>query len=325
MFHEALFKVQRIIGSRQAITGHGVAPNEFWLWQVNGKTYPVLVTQAIAGLDVKTLLDQQPEALHQLDAKRYSQRVIMTLLTSPDDDKPANQIYHAFTNHAGKPSYELVSIDYDRMFAPAFVGGKLGVKTLLYHCPQWQDKIHPEVVTELLALNPLAVLQRWLTQVDVLQTYQAPLLQPHYGQFYVDKSLYKKTEAERTYALPLFPANVIGDLFYKLQRLQDVLGAQSSLTHYALCDVIHPKLTAHYAQHNTPNTPPAARFKASTEGCYQARTFTDKLTGQQQTEQHSTTQDMRGYLKQALGYLPERQYLMQTWINSVAGAKLQLT
>ena len=163
------------------LVGEGVPPSVLGRLDVPGKksrirgkqkieTIPLLLSQTVKGHGLNA-----HEDITSIDAKRYSQLFIMTVLTLVEDDKPDNFIVEA--ENAARAL--LSSIDNDHILVPPFVKGKLNFKSILLCLDNVQAPVHAEVKADLAQLDLEAVLASWLEYLVQLNHWIKPGSKEH--------------------------------------------------------------------------------------------------------------------------------------------------
>lgn len=128
--------------------------------------------QASWGIDgelARDILENRDPRLSQLDEEAYAKQFLGALLTCPSDGKPGNFI---FVTHKAfpKPSYSLMSIDNDEIFADpikklATEDYIVHLKSILLTLPQIENTIPKFVQEYFLNLSPELVALDWLNRL----------------------------------------------------------------------------------------------------------------------------------------------------------------
>jgi Ran GTPase-activating protein (RanGAP) involved in mRNA processing and transport len=221
------------------IMGEGSPAVELWRWSSGTHHYPVLLSQTLPGevLD-ETLLSQYP-----LEPKSYSQLALMSFLVNPGDGNPSNFLVQRHLNEQQKTVLRLVSIDNDRLFAPAFDAGNLRVASVLYCFDAMIQPVHPNVRAQLLCLNAHALLTAWLQDLKALN-------EQYLGFFKDDLAAYmdpKVMDKQQSYVVSMLKEQTLREVFIKLKTMQHWLIKKPRISHLALLSKLQPTLANYYS------------------------------------------------------------------------------
>ena len=226
------------------------------------KSYPVLLSQTIAGELLSDLLEK-PDAnqLHEkLDLRRYSQRVILSLLLNQEDAKPSNFI--AVLNPQQR--YELVCVDNDRSFFQAVLEEHNQivpiVKDITYCFETMQKPLHSELCTDILFINAYQLLCKWLKDLEhfnnqLKQLFDESDIERLFPKTHVTtglqsqflQNLMANKEAIKESILPIvLREKMVVDLYVKLKRIQTYLRRHPQATGYQLLRHVEPYLSKYY-------------------------------------------------------------------------------
>ena len=256
------------------IIGYGTPNTALWAVLPHNdqqRAYPLLVSKTILGDTLQAVLKQHPAGVPHLDAKCYSQMVLMALLTNPEDGKSDNYIVEKFTNSEGNTVNRLISIDNDHSFVPALAKGILSttilVKTILYCFDMMKEPIHPEVCEEFLVLDADKLLHHWL--VDILKHDKACQTLFTFEQL---KQLRNNKNENQQVVIPmLFHQSTIKTLYQKLIKLRKLFTHHPQINHLELLQHIEPQLAVYYEKVLIQPLLPAERFKLIAEKEYGGR------------------------------------------------------
>lgn len=229
------------------VMGEGSPSVELWRWSSGSHHYPVLVSQSVPG----ELLTDELLSEYSLEAKSYSQLVLMSFLVNPGDGNPGNFLVQRILDEHQRTLLRLVSIDNDRLFAPPFECGHLRVATVLYCFNDMFKTVHPEVRAQLLRLEPYALLRDWLTDLETLNIEHLRLFKKDLAT-YMDASAMDK---QQSYILSMLKEQTIKEVFVKLKTLQHWLSKEPSISHMSLLSKLHPSLANYYREVIQPSTP----------------------------------------------------------------------
>ena len=228
------------------------------------KVYPILLSQTISGELLSDLLKKNDanQLYEKLDHKRYSQRVLLSLLLNQEDAKPSNFIAVAHHSSTGNIRYSLFCIDNDRSFFQAVMeeNGQIVpiVKDMTYCFEAMYRPLDPVVCVDALFVDPFRLLRKWL---GTLETFNR-----HLAQLFTDgdiEKLFPKNqsvqplqqlrqnlgtkEAVKESILPIvLREQVASDLFIKMVRIQQYLRKNSQATGYELLRHVEPYLSKYY-------------------------------------------------------------------------------
>ena len=128
----------------------------------------VQVMPEVKGESLDEILKNNPEKLNHISKASYTQTLLRTLLINPEDDKEDDYFLVPIpqTNQ-----YRLVRIDNERGFYPVSEAGWFGreilhVKSIVYCFDQLMQPLDDATLNRFLSIDPLALLQNWLQQLD---------------------------------------------------------------------------------------------------------------------------------------------------------------
>lgn len=218
----------------------------------------------------QTVLDAEPLGVMlrcnavnplRIDAENFSRVVLAFILMNPEDGKEDNYLLQTVEDCQGQVYQQLISVDNDRYFVPPFVlTGYLSqtltllVKNIVYCFDQMNEAVHPDVIKEILAIDPFALLSKWI------QTLKQREAECHF-------LIANKTNSmENTLQLP---QGLISNLHLRFVRIQEQLACQPKITHLSLLKVIEPLLGYHYEKElKEVEKSPLARFENLTHQLY---------------------------------------------------------
>jgi hypothetical protein len=242
--------------------GIGGTPHmELVKFQHGGKTSAAVLTAAINGIDLQTVVDKTPDQLKRLSFAAFIRTLLRVLLTNPEDDKGDD--YFLIPQADG--SCALVRIDNERaFFQPSserqkllFKSEHLLVKSIIYCLEQmqWQWADDPAVVAVLedfLHLQPVALVS------DLLQT--ADQLHDGWNQLFSEGEVTAHFNCKDPWAsLPVMciPNGLARELITRLTVMHTALRLEhAQMTGLQLLKVTQPKLAQYYvASHSSLSSP----------------------------------------------------------------------
>lgn len=225
-----------------------------------GQPFPVLISRHIEGENLQKVvqdLGQVKELSHLIDERRFSEVLVMTMLTNPEDDKPDNKILRYFINHEGMRKLEIVGIDNDHAFVFPMLKEKghrvLQVKTIVACLDQMREPLHPAIRQVVLNLNPGELLKTWLDAVAKRQTLYDDLFSEE-----LRRRFFNDSEQPILTRMPL-PIGIVAHMYSTLIRMQSVLKANSTISQIDFMAKVEPSFVAYkYMLEAVEN--PGARF-----------------------------------------------------------------
>lgn len=217
---------------------YGLPETELFRFPSVHKNQPlaVLFSQTIVGENLRDVLRSKEAAakLSQLDIARFTELLIMHLLTSPEDGKDDNYQLVSFINKQGQLRYVIVPIDNDHNFIETLrietnkgtrkTRRVLQIKTIIYCLDAMHWPLDKTVIQTFVDLKIDQVLTCWLTELK--ETEQA-----------TNQLFNHLTERQQLLKNPLYP--VVLDmplapkkaamLYDKAQHLQRLLRKQLQL------------------------------------------------------------------------------------------------
>jgi small GTP-binding protein len=236
-----------------------------------GQTSAAVITEAVQGLSLRSVMSDTPQQLAKLDFTSFMRTLWRVLLTNPEDDKDDDY----FLVPQADGSLQLVRIDNERaFFQPTSVGNKgllfkpvetLQVKSVLYCLEQMRSHWHSDnndlntviiaAIDECLQLQPIAVISDLLTQA---QAYHAAWNQLFSAQEVA--AHFERRPPEVSIPAMCIPQGLAKELITRLTALHNALRFsrdqrfnRTPVTGLSLLAVTQPKLAAYYAKaHPTP-------------------------------------------------------------------------
>jgi hypothetical protein len=141
-----------------------------------GRTSVAVLTSAVSGVNLQTVIDKTPAQLQWLSFASFVKTLLRVLLTNPEDDKGDDY----FLTPQADGSHMLMRIDNERaFFQPSsssqkllFKSEHLVIKSIIYCLEQmqwsWDDPTVVEVVEDFLRLQPVALISDLLQTADQL-------------------------------------------------------------------------------------------------------------------------------------------------------------
>jgi hypothetical protein len=217
---------------------------DLWLWEYEGLTYPILVSEAVPGNSLQTLLENYIPL--ELNPQAFSQSMVISALTCQGDNKPDNSIVYNNSIEGNR----ICLIDADRWFVPAFEDNALEVKDIVFCLDNMKSVVDPVFIEEFLSLNPQELLQAWAKQMKnwgwkCIDIFGEQKIEEYFGGWL-------RKDTRKTLLLPPLKFNTIFRLFHQIQALQEVLSSSSpytgyhSVKHFALLSKINSRLANHY-------------------------------------------------------------------------------
>jgi WD40 repeat protein len=224
--------------------------------QYKDQVEPVLLSSTIHGYN---LSDQQAclPRLKQIDPKTFTEAMLFTVVTNPDDAKPDNHILMPHITRSGYYRYALVDVDPDHAFQEALVTNhwgqsKLNVKSIVYCCDAMKKPIEPAAVACLLELDPYQVLKSWLEELTALDGAHWTLFKTPIDKnksTLIERCL-KRNPLEKSTLPILLEGVMVRELYEKLCRIQRhltvLLEASELPNHFELLGLIEPNLGLRY-------------------------------------------------------------------------------
>jgi small GTP-binding protein len=292
------------------VVGEGTLPSFLLRFEVKDKNkaepyvYPVLVTQAVIGKTLKDIFanpEWQQTFFARLDPISFCRLTLLAILTNPGDGNLTNFIAETTSRSEQQVMFtgRLFCVDNDQLFADSLIltdDGRtfgLGVKTILYCFDQMQSlEVSPELIEALLALNPEAVIRRWLNELIQIDSRYRTLFEKEELEHFFEHSPLKNLLQPRPEAhislIPLAIHNLeFGWIVYeKLIALRihclKAQGNNKQITLLTLLKQVEPLVAARYKTVlDQNNKTPNERF-IQLEGIRFSRSFTSLRSQVQQ-------------------------------------------
>ncbi len=248
------------------LIGHGTSFTDFVrLTLPRGRSYPVLISQAIQGDNLQDVLQDpvKTRRLEKLDPLAFSELLLASMLVNFEDAKPDNFILEP----QPEGTYRLVGIDNDHAFVPPLVreGDAVAlVKCILYCLDQANHPIHPAARERFLSFSPERLLRLWLEQLERQNQ--------HYCNLFSSKerrTLFKKSGKNSGMVIPIpFRPGYLVDIYQKFQRLQIALKESAQLTGMEALRLVIPQLGIRYEEAFRTHKTPLERFLSITKTQY---------------------------------------------------------
>ena len=245
----------------------------------------VQVMPEVKGKSLDEILKNNPEKLNHISKASYTQTLLRTLLINPEDDKEDDYFLVPIpeTNQ-----YRLVRIDNERGFYAVSKANRIGretlhVKSIVYCFDQLMQALDNATLNRFLSIDPLALLQNWLEQLDEINESHRALftdkeIKTHFN--FKDKgreSEFKTATVGPTLlGVPIVP-ELAKELLTRLESMQHVIKYKQKkglpVTGLDLLKVVQPNLATYYekALREFPTGQEEAvlnRFNAVTKGLY---------------------------------------------------------
>jgi Ran GTPase-activating protein (RanGAP) involved in mRNA processing and transport len=244
----------------------GTPHMELVKFQHGGKTSAAVITSAVNGVNLQTVVDKVPEQLQQLPLATFVSTLLRVLLTNPEDDKGDDY----FLVPQADRSHKLVRIDNERaFFQPSserqkllFKSEHLLVKSIIYCLEQmqWQwadDAAVATVIEDFLHLQPVALVS------DLLQA--ADQLHDGWNVLFSEGEVTAHFNCKDPWAsLPVMciPNGLARELITRLTTMHTALRMEHNhMTGLQLLKVTQPKLAQYYvASHSSVSSPTQTLF-----------------------------------------------------------------
>lgn len=247
----------RLLFSQGGIAESGVLR----FFDQTGKPYPVLISRHIEGENLQNVvqdLSKMKAVGNAFDEQRFSEGLVMTMLTNPEDDKPDNKILRYFINQAGIKKLEIVGIDNDHAFVFPIVREEghriLQVKTIIACFDQMREPLHPAVRKIILSLNPAELLKTWLEMLAKRQELYDQLFPEEERQRF-----FNNKEQPTLTRMPL-PIGMTAHMFSTLITMQKVLKENPEIAQIDFLVKVEPSFVAYKYILDTVDNP-GARFR----------------------------------------------------------------
>jgi len=283
---------------------------DLWFWQCGDVSYPVLVSQAVAGQSLQTVLTQNLPL--QLNAHAFSQSMVMSALSSQEDSKPDNSM--VFYDPIDGP--RICLIDADRWFVPAFKDTLLHAKDIVFCLAEMNAPVNALFREEFLSINPKDVLQAWVLAIESLGNQCIVTFGEKIEAYF---SGFTRTAEKMTLLLPPLKFHAVRELFDQIQLLQDVLSVASSppATHWTLLSKINSRLANHYRLAHEKKKKPLERFEYAAGHAY--------IRSKENYHEYFTSKiDFKTQMQDMWEGLPPHNKVKENWIRDIGIAKIQL-
>jgi WD40 repeat protein len=248
--------------------------------QYKDQVEPVLLSSTIHGYN---LSNQQAclTRLEKIDPEAFTESMLLTVVTNPDDAKPDNHILMPHINRSGYYRYALVDVDLDHAFQEPLVTNfrgqsKLNVKSIVYCCDAMKKSAEPAVAKRLLELDPYQVLKSWLEELAALDEAHWALFKTPIGEnksTLIERYL-KRNPLEKSTLPILLEGVMVRELYEKLCRIQrhltKLLETEELPSHCELLGLIEPNLSLRYEPALEPGQTLWQRFDSLTSHAYSA-------------------------------------------------------
>lgn len=225
----------------------GIPYNELFLFYHEEEGYyPVLLNQAIKGLPVLKIWDND-DAFSHLDPYHTGLLIVAAMLLNPEDGKEDNFILSPDGRY-------LIPIDNDHSFLPGTIRTqgsflslykiyeKLQTKTLLFSLNEMQGFLHEDVVKTILSYDVDQFITAWLKNLveinDSLQTlFREEMI----------SSLWKGKDKRVCLKIPLCDSYV-ENLHFKFHLMQDLLKENNKMILIDLLENLEPYIAKRYRE-----------------------------------------------------------------------------
>jgi len=225
---------------------------DLWSWECGGFHYPVLVSEAVIGVELNEVLKNEPQQPLHLHPQAFGEFALLSGFLRSNDNKPDNIITTLLNGQM-----LLWLIDSDRLLVPSFNHEQiLQLKEIAFCMPAMNQELHPVTHEELLSLNPYYVVDSSLQQVEALALQCQAVFGDKLPRYFEEG----RPDLERSLLLPPITAPLMRHLIEQLQNLQDLFHKksrkQSPVTLWEVVACLDNRLANHYkrAQTQAPTT-----------------------------------------------------------------------
>ncbi len=204
------------------------------LLKVDNQTIPVLLSE-----DAGTFIEDNDQRLNKLDSYSLGKLIIFTMLTNTEDGKPDN--YTLKQNEKGLYDIYLVDSDHGLVESINEKTNKMAVKSVLFCLDAMNEPLNGEVIDEFLQIQPIDALRFWIKDLIQLADQYDVL----FGE-YAEICSKQKDLNRCSYLQMVLPMANVLRISYKLQRLQELLRADSSSSPLVLLSDLEPNLAKVY-------------------------------------------------------------------------------
>lgn len=246
--------------------GHGTPLSElFKASPQKNIASPVLISQAIAGENLQTILKSPDwgKKLEQLDPARYWEMIFLSLLVLWEDGIPSNFKVVPFIDSKGSNSYYLVCIDNDHAFVKAKNLNKNGVYELQAKCILWffsqiNTTIDSSARERFIKHNPFVFFKYWLDSLHEDQKNHFKLFSEKSDRSYL---LFKQKENMQT-AISIPIRKHLKSIYIRFNRLQRFLTKHPDANGLELIAYVIPSIGDLVRQGYHAGETPIERLKA---------------------------------------------------------------
>jgi hypothetical protein len=236
---------------------------------------PLLVSKTVIGINLQTLLKENPDGLEDLiDDESFSWQFIRTLLLNPEDDKPDNFMVMAyFDEWENRLRIKLVCVDNDHVFSEPVLKGiiwnELLVKTIILCSKSMRRSIHPRIVEFFTSVNLEEQVINICDAVIAVDDEHCHAFPNGEWTQESEDELKQKIECK----IPMFVSEEVAvRLFVKLKTLKALMENNPQVTHSEL--IMHASLEPIVGKmydkmlQNYPSDSSEERFTRLTSGSY---------------------------------------------------------
>ncbi|MGL6029812.1 MAG: ankyrin repeat domain-containing protein, partial [Legionella sp.] len=208
------------------------------LLKLGNKSIPVIISED-AGEKIK---DQH---LNNLNHYELSKLILFSIITNPEDGKSDNYTVKRNANN----TYSVFSVDNDQGLVSGtidsnffiFSSNKLSVKSILFCLNLMNQQLHPQAVSEFLALNCVELIKGWLNDLVRLEAEYDTL-------FASSRTLIAEETAtnRKSYPYVLMPSATAIGLAFKLESLKSLLQTGNPITAIALLHKVERPAADYY-------------------------------------------------------------------------------
>jgi len=231
---------------------YGSPISELFLYNQQGKAYPVLISQALDGVDIATQLheDKTFSFDKHIDPVQTANLIVTSFLLNFEDAKEDNWIL--VKQPASEHPYKLMAIDTDHVFVPSAIKKKsffvvkdvLQIKNFLYVLEHMKQAMPQEVVDMILRQDPSTLLFGWFQDLKQREDQQRELFNKYQARIVHHTDPLRKTVFNIPIP-PYLPEEINRKLSVGLQRY--LQKTPQSIPNYLL-GKLDPYVYKHYNQ-----------------------------------------------------------------------------
>lgn len=190
------------------------------------KIYIAQFSQTISNHNLRDIFCEQVKQQYEtkkFDHKQISKKILLDILTIPEDGKPSNHVVEFIEDENGEIVMAPFSVDNDHWGVDPIVKEKLELKLQLKSlplcCDEMMQPLDSEVVAEFCHLSPDRVLRNWLLDIKNYSTLIKHLFKDEEITY-----LCKRADNDEKIAIPvLFRNETLKNIYQKIYRMQQIL------------------------------------------------------------------------------------------------------